>query len=124
MGAYLPVPQGFDEPEGLSGLRLKPPSVWFSRRRDIRDADLVTILKVFFRSWARYFLDLRMVFFSTGCVKRRSTETVTVCRLRRWYGAVQDTFWHLSGSSSAARKRLFVQIVLTRAASRRPACAP
>src|SRR5690606_23033275 len=36
-------------------------------------------LKRFSGSWARYFFDLRIVFFSTGCVKRRSTETVTVC---------------------------------------------
>src|SRR5690606_30206982 len=30
-------------------------------------------------SWARYFLDLRTVFCSSGCLKRRSTRTVIVC---------------------------------------------
>ena len=41
------------------------------------------------------FLDLRMVFFRTGCVKRRSTETVTVWSLAsRGHGALQNTFGH------------------------------
>ena len=35
-------------------------------------------LNVLFASWARYFLVFRTVFFITGCVKRRSTFTVTV----------------------------------------------
>src|ERR1041385_4413599 len=32
----------------------------------------------FFSSWAWYFFERRMVFFISGCVKRRSTRTTTV----------------------------------------------
>src|SRR6185295_18691784 len=32
----------------------------------------------FFSSWAWYFFERRTVFFRTGCVKRRSTRTMTV----------------------------------------------
>src|SRR5690606_22691059 len=36
-------------------------------------------LNLFSASWARYFFDLRTVFCSSGCLKRRSTRTVIVC---------------------------------------------
>ena len=64
---------------GLGRFDQHLPALGLRVRRAFLDADDVADLERFCASCARYFLDLRTVFFSTGCVKRRSTRTVIVC---------------------------------------------
>src|SRR6056297_4016303 len=84
-------------------------------------------LQAFSGSCARYFLDFRIVFLRTGCVKRRSTETVTVWsflslvtvpeRIRFGIDYASDV-WLADVRSDAAAAAFSFRMVFTRAVSR------
>jgi hypothetical protein len=78
------------------------------------------VLNWFFGSWARYFLDLRIVF-----LKKRMLEATFdqngdgLVVLVAGDGAGEDTFGHVSGLRRGGAAAFSFRIVFTRATSRR-----